>query len=48
MTKTEEFAKNFVLARTANRRNISKDKTGERRFLPVLADAVDPAEASDK
>lgn len=38
MTKTEEFAKNFVLARTTNQREYLKDKTGERRFLPVLAD----------
>lgn len=39
MTKTEEFAKNFVLARTTNQKEYLKDKTGERRFLPVLADA---------
>ena len=37
MKRTEEFAKNFVLARTTNQREYLKDKTGERRFLPVLA-----------
>ncbi len=39
MSKTEEFAKNFVLARTTNQKEYLKDKTGERRFLPVLAHA---------
>ncbi|HEL0000102.1 TPA: helicase [Streptococcus equi subsp. zooepidemicus] len=39
MSKTEEFAKNFVLARTTNQKEYLKDKTGERRFLPVLADS---------
>lgn len=38
MTKTEEFAKNFVLARTTNMVEYLMDKTGERRFLPVLVD----------
>lgn len=38
MSKTEEFAKNFVLARTTNQKEYLKDRTGERRFLPVLAD----------
>ncbi len=37
MKRTEEFAKNFVLARTSNHIEYLKDKTGERRFLPVLA-----------
>lgn len=37
MKRTEEFAKNFVLARTTNQKEYLKDKTGERRFLPVLA-----------
>lgn len=36
MRRTEEFAKNFVLARTTNQREYLKDKTGERRFLPIL------------
>lgn len=39
MTKTEEFAKNFVLARTTNQREYLKDKTGERRFLPIMSNA---------
>ncbi|KGO19269.1 hypothetical protein Q757_10215, partial [Oenococcus alcoholitolerans] len=30
-------AKNFVLARTTNEGTYLKDKTGERRFLPLLA-----------
>ncbi|MGT2928129.1 virulence-associated E family protein [Streptococcus danieliae] len=38
MKRTEEFAKNFVLARTTNQKEYLKDKTGERRFLPVMAD----------
>lgn len=38
MPKTEEFAKNFVLARTTNQKEYLKDKTGERRFLPILVD----------
>ena len=37
MRRTQEFAKNFVLARTSNHVEYVKDKTGERRFLPVLA-----------
>ena len=39
MKRTEEFAKNFVLARTTNQKEYLKDKTGERRFLPVMADS---------
>lgn len=39
MTKTEEFAKNFVLARTTNQKEYLKDKTGERRFLSVMVSA---------
>lgn len=38
MKRTEEFAKNFVLARTTNQKEYLKDKTGERRFLSVMAD----------
>ena len=38
MKRTEEFAKNFVLARTTNQKEYLKDKTGERRFLSVTAD----------
>lgn len=37
MRRTQEFAKNFVLARTSNHVEYLKDKTGERRFLPILA-----------
>ena len=37
MKRTEEFAKNFILARTTNQKEYFKDKTGERRFLPVMA-----------
>lgn len=37
MRRTQEFAKNFVLARTSNHIEYLKDRTGERRFLPVLA-----------
>lgn len=35
--EAERFYKNFVMARTTNERYYLKDKTGERRFLPVLA-----------
>jgi len=34
---TREY-KNFVMARTTNEVTYLKDKTGERRFLPVMAD----------
>ena len=40
MSKTEEFAKNFILARTTNQREYLKDKTGERRFLSVMVDGA--------
>lgn len=33
---TEQFSKNFVIARTTNELTYLKDKTGERRFLPLL------------
>ena len=36
MKRTEEFAKNFILARTTNQKEYLKDKTGERRFLSVM------------
>lgn len=34
--QTERFDKNFVMARTTNELYYLKDKTGERRFLPLL------------
>ena len=33
--QAERFAKNFVMARTTNELYYLKDKTGERRFLPL-------------
>lgn len=36
--QAERFAKGFVLARTTNNLYYLKDKTGERRFLPLLVD----------
>lgn len=33
---SERFAKNFVMTRTTNQEYYLKDKTGERRFLPLL------------
>ncbi len=32
----EQFPKNFVIARTTNEMTYLKDKTGERRFLPLM------------
>lgn len=44
--QAERFSKGFVLARTTNNLYYLKDKTGERRFLPLLVDkdrqAVNP------
>ncbi|MDT2733827.1 VapE family protein [Enterococcus thailandicus] len=37
--RAERYPKNFVLARTTNHVEYLKDKTGERRFLPLLANA---------
>jgi Predicted P-loop ATPase and inactivated derivatives len=34
-TKVENYAKNFVIARTTNHEEYQKDRTGARRFLPV-------------
>lgn len=36
--QAERFSKEFVLARTTNNLYYLKDKTGERRFLPLLVD----------
>lgn len=36
--QAERFSKGFVLARTTNNLYYLKDKTGERRFLPLLVD----------
>lgn len=36
--QAERFAKGFVLARTTNNLYYLKDKTGERRFLPLLVE----------
>ena len=33
------YAKNFVIARTTNNIEYLKDNTGDRRFMPILADA---------
>ncbi|HFI0773310.1 TPA: VapE domain-containing protein, partial [Streptococcus suis] len=38
--RAEKFPKNFVIARTSNKVEYLGDKTGERRFLPVLVDAA--------
>ena len=38
--RAEKFPKNFVIARTSNKIEYLGDKTGERRFLPVLVDAA--------
>lgn len=37
--RSETYPKNFVIARTSNEIEYLRDKTGERRFLPVLVDA---------
>lgn len=37
MPNSEEYPKNFVIARTTNQTEYLKDKTGERRFLPIEA-----------
>lgn len=37
--RSEKFPKNFVIARTSNEVEYLRDKTGERRFLPVLVHA---------
>lgn len=34
--RSEEYPKKFVLARTTNEATYLRDKTGERRFLPVM------------
>ena len=34
MKRTEEFAKNFILARTTNQKEYLKDKTGETSISP--------------
>lgn len=36
--RPERRAKSFVMARTTNEDTYLKDKTGERRFLPIMAD----------
>lgn len=38
--RAEKFPKNFVIARISNKVEYLGDKTGERRFLPVLVDAA--------
>lgn len=38
--RAEKFPKNFVIARTSNKVEYLGDKTGERRFLPILVDAA--------
>lgn len=35
--RPERYPKNFVIARTTNEEEYLKDKTGERRFLPLFA-----------
>lgn len=50
--RAEKFPKNFVIARTSNKVEYLGDKTGERRFLPVLVDAdqqfVKPFDMTDR
>lgn len=36
--RAERYPKNFIIARTTNEEEYLKDKTGERRFLPLFAD----------
>lgn len=35
--RSERYPKNFIIARTTNEEEYLKDKTGERRFLPLFA-----------
>ncbi|EHJ56811.1 VapE domain-containing protein [Streptococcus urinalis] len=50
--RAEKYPKNFVIARTSNKIEYLGDKTGERRFLPILVDAdnqfVKPFDMTDQ